>query len=273
MPGFNPDNINIHDLTVEEPEKESNLAFDVERDITTETWKAMDRELRVFKQDKDWYKFLWLGARMKALKPDIDIHFDEETSQLLTEELKRCWKEDNVDYFSDEACNMKVIDPQMDISPVKEVWGKMTATLKHYKTDITQWRKFIEQAMRMKVIDPQTDIQRDEDIEDFGRDVVQKSRTRSEWFWFSKEAMEVKILDPKADLKISQKEWAEMKKYLNNFLLAEHHVSWWNFSTMAMAMKILAAEEVKVTDEGLEINMKKPNLSSESPELPEQRKF
>lgn len=31
MPGFNPENINIHDLTIEEPEKESELAFDPEK--------------------------------------------------------------------------------------------------------------------------------------------------------------------------------------------------------------------------------------------------
>lgn len=40
MPGFNPEKLNIHELTIEEPEKES-VAFDPEKEITDELWQGM----------------------------------------------------------------------------------------------------------------------------------------------------------------------------------------------------------------------------------------
>lgn len=41
MPGFNPEKINIHDLAVEEPEKESEIFFDLERELSREDWKKI----------------------------------------------------------------------------------------------------------------------------------------------------------------------------------------------------------------------------------------
>ena len=38
---FNPDRINIHELAIEEPEKQPEPHFDVERDITPEDWQGM----------------------------------------------------------------------------------------------------------------------------------------------------------------------------------------------------------------------------------------
>ena len=44
MPGFNPDNINIHDLTIEEPEKEQVFPFDLDVDISESDWKEIKKE-------------------------------------------------------------------------------------------------------------------------------------------------------------------------------------------------------------------------------------
>ena len=46
MPEFNPDKVTIKDLAVEEPEKESGLPFDVERDITEADWENMTETAR-----------------------------------------------------------------------------------------------------------------------------------------------------------------------------------------------------------------------------------
>lgn len=44
MPKFNPDNINIHELAVEEPENQAELPFDPDKDITEDEWKKFINE-------------------------------------------------------------------------------------------------------------------------------------------------------------------------------------------------------------------------------------
>ena len=63
MPEFNPDKVTIKDLTVEKPEKGSELSFDPERDITGEDWKKInkrrERYIKREKKEKGWQTYIW----------------------------------------------------------------------------------------------------------------------------------------------------------------------------------------------------------------------
>ena len=60
-----------------------------------------------------------------------------------------------------------------------------------------------------------------------------------------------------------------MKKLLENF----RGEVWEPFADLAMQLKILAADEVKVTDQGLELVMKKDSFKQEKKKRPVRRKF
>ena len=45
MPKFNPDNINVHDMMLEEPAPEVELPFDPEKDISESDWTRMNKRL------------------------------------------------------------------------------------------------------------------------------------------------------------------------------------------------------------------------------------
>ncbi|KKP33201.1 MAG: hypothetical protein A2360_04895 [Candidatus Staskawiczbacteria bacterium RIFOXYB1_FULL_32_11] len=91
------------------------------------------------------------------------------------------------------------------------------------------------------------------------------------WVNICQLASEIKFLDSKRNLGIEKEDWEGMKKELK----AEME-GWgaYSFEGMAGDMKVLAAEEVKVTGKGLEINMRKTKtLESETPQIPEQKEF
>lgn len=84
----------------------------------------------------------------------------------------------------------------------------------------------------------------------------------------------VKILFPKRFSEIELKDdfWKIQKNALAQL---RSNGQWEYFAKSAAAMKILAAEKIKFTDRGLELEMSKPKKPSgaEAPPLPEKRKF
>ncbi|MDO8618645.1 MAG: hypothetical protein Q7R49_01730 [Candidatus Daviesbacteria bacterium] len=70
---------------------------------------------------------------------------------------------------------------------------------------------------------------------------------------------------------VNMSEWRKLKRSLN-FLRGN---DWFKFASLASSMKILAAEEVNITDQGLELTMPQVHepFNLNMPALPEVRKF
>ena len=77
----NPERINIHELTIEEPEKQGELHFDVERDIFEEDWKQMKKQLKEFARGKFWADFAHRTMQMKILNPGLKLGLDQQAWQ------------------------------------------------------------------------------------------------------------------------------------------------------------------------------------------------
>ena len=77
---FKPDRINIHELTIEEPEKQSELPFDPERDITEEDWQGMRNNLKRMREGHvNWADYAQPAFAMKILgAKEEDLGLDEE---------------------------------------------------------------------------------------------------------------------------------------------------------------------------------------------------
>ena len=268
---FKPDRINIHELTIEEPEKPSELPFDPERDITEEDWKGMRQALEASR--KNVGDFFPQAMAIKLLNPREKIDVDEEYVHLAKRKLKRDLENLKDFSFLENASSVKMFDPQVRRYFSKKSWQEIIEYIKAWKNS-KNWSVFLDYAKSIKIIDPSAEINFDVSEEDNNDmlDWLKEQKTPDGWKDFTVNAANMRIFDPKLELGLDKEAWQAMKAQLEVY---QRDHNWKRFSDMAMKMKILAAEELKVTDKGLEITMrkKKASLSSLVPPLPETKQF
>ena len=162
---FNPDRINIHELTIEEPEREAELPFDVERDITKEDWIQINNQTEEYRTKKEWWNFADMVANSKILNPEKNLNVDNATwngmlSDLKNSETRRDWRE-----FARHAMDMKTIDPSKEI-PISGV------ALKAMQDELASYRDgsilldnlaFVDLATNMKMLYPKEDFGLDQE--------------------------------------------------------------------------------------------------------------
>ena len=134
-----------------------------------------------------------------------------------------------------------------------------------------EWLYFSARALEMKILDSDIDLKLTQKDWQGMLDDLKEYRREENWPYFSSQAMAVRILDPKMDLRLDQQAWNGMRDDLER---CRHDKNYIDFSELTLAMKILVAEKVEVTDNGLEISMRKDKpLVSEVPPVPETKQF
>lgn len=272
---FNPDRINIHELTIEDPEAQSELPFDPERDISAEDWAGMQDWLKTHCDDDN-------ALMVHAVA--MEIVFPGRTND--ADVAKRIWKygierlkNDKKDGgawsdFCTCAYDMKILfpDKSREFGLDEEAWQGVKHELnecRKYKL----WESFFKRAEAIKALFPEKvdEICLDEEALNGIVEVTRKLDV-NDIVGVAYKAMHIKMVSPESMGKIafSQKDWQGLFDWLEK----QRSVKiWFSFASQAAAMKILAAEEVKLTGNGLEINMRKPKLDSGVPPVPETKKF
>ena len=272
--------INIKDLTLEEPEKKRGLPFDPERDITEEDWEGMKNDTKKDRAEHMWYFFAKKVMSMNILLPEKMEELDlknEETWQGMRDYLKKLLKEgSSSDHLVSYATAMKIIFPERfsEFYVGGEVWEGMKNRLNRER-EAANWWAFAILALEMKILFPDRSS---EFLDDTAREGMEKllKKMRSEKIWYNyfQQAMQAKVLFPDraSDLYPDKTAWKEIKEHL---MRARTDSRGETFLEIAMHMKLLAAEEIKITDQGLEIIMPKenPEFKEETPPMPQTRKF
>lgn len=256
----------------QEANPENGLPFDPEKEITKDDWQELKTELKENRKAKDWYGFSCTAMNMKILDPKIDIGLDRAAKQGMKSELENPRDREFQDVesykwskFAHQAAAMKILDPEMDLGLTKAQWQEMNDLLK----DKSEWVDFCSLAVDMKILDPkldpEMDLGLDQDVRQKLRDYVDHHKKTQGHALYSSEffelAAKVKILDPEIDLGLDQAAWQRMRKHLRirETRIAHkplvYQPSADKFASQAAAMKILAAEKVEITDNGLEITM------------------
>lgn len=289
MPGFNPDKINIHDLTVEEPEKEtesSSAVFDPERDISNEDWQKWRDEfvgsMRKAEHIGDKTNCLDSAVPLKILFPERseELEIGEDTWRMLSEIYDT---ETRVEHTSDSLFKMKILFPEKfkDIkfnSPFDKIkWDSMAGELNRKREDVLKesylTNPFTELAMKLKIIFPEktNELGLDDDVAEKLKECIKGERDRNSWYNFLINASNFKILYPEKanEINLDADFWEKAKHALHT------DCQGMNPSFFAACLKILVADRVEITDEGLKFVMpeKKEKSSFVNPEMPEQRKF
>jgi len=266
---YNPDRINIHELTVEEPEKQEGLPFDPERDITEQDWRGMRSILESWKHN-DWQSFSAQAMEMKIIDPTQNLNLDQDDWQGMTGCLASLRDDQRFDSLAVLVMGMKILGPEKDIGIQQDDWGAIRELLERNRG--SNWWYFSFLAIRMKFVNPTKDLNINEEAWQGMDRQLEMYKEIHQYDSFAKQAMNIKLLSCKKEIKIDRSTWQGIKDLLKEY---EREGNWSDFSSIASAIKILAAEKVEVTDKGLEITMPKPkkDLKPRAQPLPEVKQF
>lgn len=267
-----PDQLNIKDLSVE-AEQRSDVGFDVKKEIKPEAWSRVKKRLR---SDLEDFKegFAYLAANAYILD-------SQKAAQLVSEQDKQNCTEYLVENFATPdihgslffASNLRYmgVDVKKALSNTK--WNlvdiEMAEALKK-----GNFISYMKDVMHIKSIDParsltyEDKIPWDAVISQINRDTEDMPRA-----FIGDDEAAVKIMNPARLYEVFNK-----KVYQNTLERFRGQVKGDaddldQAIEIAANLRVLSAEEVKITENGLEIIDNAPALSKPNTALPEVKKF
>ena len=271
--------INIKDITLEEPEKKKGLPFDVEKEITEEDWGQVKE---AYEQDKiynAWVDGSSLAMATKVLFPErmAELTGYNDFKERLEDEL--VWLRGLPDWheFLWAAMKIKILFPTTELGGVL---GNIT--WQDLKDEIKEaWSSndplFYSLAMKIKIVFPErfsSELDMNETTWMVAEKWLEYYYMEHDWIKYVTQGMIMKVLFPEkaSTLSPDKTAWQGMKEQLTGYRARKE---WPQFFLHAMRMKTLVAEEVKITDKGLEIIMQKEEaeFKEETPPMPQRRKF
>jgi len=239
--------------------------FDEKKDITKDDWKEIKNEIeKGFDSTED---FLNYAFAVKILDPKMKIEIGnkadeikEQVDDMPVPELSSYEKEnrpplppaDDLAKLYSAIATIKIIDPSLQLG-TKELWKAAEESLKELKNlnDDKDSRKveiLTSLAFYMKITDPSFDL--DGTIGDDGWENIQKSFYGFKNIDF---ATKIKVLNPKIDLKLNEGDWELMKENLLKARTEKNYYVIDGFTPLAATMKILAADKITITENGLDL--------------------
>ncbi|KKP33209.1 MAG: hypothetical protein A2360_04850 [Candidatus Staskawiczbacteria bacterium RIFOXYB1_FULL_32_11] len=293
MPKFNPDNLNIHELAIEEPEKQVELPFDPERDITDrdrENWRKL---VRTKINSKNFIETAKCISKMNALGVELDLS-GKDVLGLRKEDLVKAY-----DDLTDSFENGNVINASTDagaqfislINSVGRLIGKKD--IKHPFPDSMQKKidenskygyldgiMLIAEEMKEGGYEPQISdkdkqaiVELVQSLEESVPDGGDKRLIVAGGFAMAK------VLG--LPVKPSEANWDEFKKGAESYKPTEVNLSKISSDRnsdklleMYYNMAIISADGIKIPDGGgIELVHRKKILQTEAPQMPEQKQF
>ncbi len=284
--------MNINQLSVEQPKADKALVFDQERDLDEKTWQSILE--RAFDERKhDETNFIGLAEDLAVLAPERrkELELTEEIwNKLLnnTDELIDVSSTTNVglafsEDFSDTMYTLKTLFPEKvhQLSLDEQTHSKLINLydfLKSRRQDQAEARKVLRLASNIKFLFPQfgdewgESTKRGTQIDIIGVEMLDRLSAEKNWGAFALVSRQLRYLFPDDKLEYGNAAWKEMRAKLESNRSNEH---WFSYAQLAANMKVLAAEKVMVTEQGLELVMPKAKaqLAEQTPGMPDIRKF
>ncbi|NQV12911.1 MAG: hypothetical protein HQ530_01265 [Parcubacteria group bacterium] len=276
--GERPDEMRLQDLTLEIPKPKNEEGFDLNKNITEDNVEGLKRELATLRGLGHWGNYTRGVAEFKNLFPECigEIDFDEkeildgikgELEKYRSDHSGRGWS-----FFIRSVYAFKMLFPdkinELDLS--SEDWQRMRGRTLHQHRD-----KSHHLAMQMRVtspVDAKDPYSGDLTAEEV-KEVLDSKKENEEWQDYIKEAVCFRVLFPKKfnELQFDNEIWSEMrnvfyKQQKSNIMSATFR--------SAFFLKVLAAKEVKITDQGLELIMsEKESFQQTTPPRPERKEL
>ncbi len=279
------ENLKLQDLTLEQGETKPELKFDPETEVTESDWQALEHQLEKYRARGSFWGFVEQAMLLKIIRPDktvrlnIDDRLWQEERRNLKLQLEALQRDGNYALlwtFVERAMHMKILQPDKaaDLSINDHVWRQIEGALK-FEQEASNSLAFNKYATDIKILQSDKFTKSkiiDDQVWQRMRKELEEQRKNNNWWRFALDAMRMKILQPDkfAEVDIDDVAWQGMRRIFE----AEWKNDRWGFLQQAMCMKILAADKVEVTDQGLEITMLPPeSFKSEKKPRPERKNF
>jgi hypothetical protein len=258
--------INIRDLSLEQPEAKQQLPFDAEKEVTQKDWEGMLSELARYEKSGNWLFYGESAARMSILdNSKVPKPLPELATSALLDKLSNSlepWT------WAFNAYSLKLLRPDLlkSLQVSDEMWKKVNESLNKSRDPVS----YAMMASNLKIAFP--DKQKEWGL-DAGAcramvDRYNASLNRES----NKEASELlyglKVCFPDIVVDIPPQFWQKAKKRLDDMRADSSIFAWW-----AGTYKIIAAGELKITNDAFEIIPKKAANFGAQVALPEIKKF
>jgi len=274
MPKFNPDNLNIQELAVEEPEKETELSFDLEKYITKNDWNEIYSYIEGKRKRKKLREaYFHSAAYASFLDGSISIPQEETDKQIAIVNKYREMKndpsklEDNYAQFAHHARYLKLLKIPFKVTEIDK--QEMQKTLDYYWKDTNDmnWEDAVEHAADMAIVTGEKTP-----LNYFGQtifDGLEHCRNNRHPLDFLAIAYSLKILGAK--VKVNKEMYNSLISALDDLKVRR---VWSLFLLRATELKILMANEIEIPkDGGLELVDNKKITKPETPDIPKQKEF
>lgn len=265
------ESINIKNLLIEAPIREPD--FNPDRFFTEEDWKDIGEHLRSERFNSRPI-LLEFASQVKLISP-------RRFSMLNIDYLEGV-KENQKDWISNEtvsnylrlaACAKQLFGKgALDLEISDEDRFDIKERIREAK-EINSTYAYLDMASYFKIIFPEEPVETyiTEDGWQLIKDIIKEDRDRHYWYSVAYSSAQTRLLFPKRFPELSISESDLQKIYRT--LIFYYGIKEWN-ATIAMtwSLKILTADYLRVTDDGIEL-INHPKPLSESQPLPEKRRF
>ncbi len=257
--------LNIKNFSVEQERPAG--TFDTATEVTQEDWRAMQS----FSQSSGSVDHM---LSLKILDPNIKFQLTDSWRRGLEAMLKQ---KSTTDFGSYEnvgflAC-LRVLKISADQEIIKKAVAAGVRSIKRSKNQAlrsaNKFWNFAYEAGSLKLFKPDAELGIDKRVIEGMKMELEEKRTSNleEYVEF---AARIKLLSVPIDCQPDQKTWKKMKRKLGEYRDAD---DWFNFIKLARSLKILAAQEIKIGDEGLELVMPERDQGIAASKIPESKKF
>lgn len=277
---------NIKQVTIEVPDTKFVPPFDPEKDLLPSDWEKMNEVMMNFLSIVNPDNFYHFARDLRILDPEKVVPaaqkpkeaVDGMKSYLNTLLIYNDWRS----YFV-HAADFKTGSGEAQVTKLAPdkafaIINGMSSGYKNFSGD--SWLHFAKIIKSAKILFPDYFAQAQLDkngvisgIADYLEDYL--SANNPSWANFAEAAASLKLIYPDSMENIpalNDKSWEGMKAALNHY---RDNSDWKQFSTLAANMKILAAREVRITTNGIVIEMEpeKTLMAETNSAIPEVKKF
>jgi len=252
---YNPDRINIHELTVEEPEKreEIELSFDPEKLLTEYDWNVLKNWAEGFGDGQTAMSYASLKILDKNKLPTLDNEKEKEiTNNVLGSTIDLAW----MSYGSPPPDFIKISDDAF-----QEILASGNKRIQEYKeAKNMDWRHFVEPVAWLTVLGHRPELSAD-DFRHIEAE-LESQKAKGNGGYMIEMGAAMAIIYPEYPLHFTIEQGEKMANYLKRQIISRAEAEWYKFTAMA---KITA-------DKCREVAARK-NLKSEMPPIPEAKQF
>jgi hypothetical protein len=298
MPEFlDNDTIDIRQTTVEAP-KRTELLFDIEEVVDRHAWQMMKEKLRSLWESQETPLFLTLLSEMCLIYPDRrqELALNDTVWQSIKNYVENLLPSEsqlaairrstgpvsNADQIAGglnvsikELAKVKIAFPEQKDCPTDTTLLNKAEELLTTNPAAIRKENYMNLAQAMKLLTghDSVDVSNTETIQ--ALTAIVQSETQDERVFpdlVAFIAARSKIILGKNYRPgiLTKNDWEAMREHVLSYSDEGRVIQ---RAEMASYMKILAADEVRITESGVELIMPKPHTNEDSPVMPEQREF